>query len=291
MPRTITALLLAALAGPTALAGELFSIEGQTISPVSYAAPEPTTTQVNALAAQAAVPLPAGEGRYLVPGLSYRLEAPRFIDPPEGALPSPLLHEAELTLAALQPLSERWSLSGRIGVGLAGDLEAIDGGVVRVTGLALGVHTFSETLQAGLGLAGTYAFGQLLPVPLLRLRWQPREDLELDALLPSHADLIWTPWDRVRLGLLAELVGNEYAVRLEDALAIYPELDHIAYTDGSVGAMAGARLGGDLWLEAQAGDSFFRRFSLLDADNEPIQDGDQRLDSAGFARLRLVWIY
>lgn len=291
MPHLPAALSIALLAASPARAGELFSIEAQGISPVLYEAPEPITTQVNALAVEAAVPLAAGEGRYVIPGVSYRLDAPRFVDPPEGALPQPFLHEAELTLAVNQRIGEAWSLTGRVGGGLAGDLHAVDRDVLRVTGLLLGVRTFSEIFQGGAGLAATYAFGELLPVPLLRLRWDLSETVELDALLPAHAHVVWTPRDRLRLGALAELAGNEYAVRRGEALDVFPELDHIAYTDGSVGGTAGARLHSDLWLEGQLGYSFFRRFQLLDAEEAPIQDGDQRLDAAAFARLRLVWRY
>lgn len=294
------ALLLSA--SPAVQAGELFSVEGQAISPAIYETPEPVTTQVNAGALLAALPVAVGEQTYLIPGASYRLEAPRFIDPPEYLPPTPLLHEAELSLGLHRSWGEGWGFTATLGGGLAGDLYALDRGVVRFSGLALAAKELSEAWTLGGGVALTWAFGQLLPVPLLRLRWAPSETLEFDAVLPAHANFTWTPKDRLRLGLRGEIVGNEYAIRDPDAVALYscevngvvqwdPCLDHLAYTDGNVGAFVGTRLVGDLWLDLHAGASLYRRFELLNAGDEPVLGGDQTLAPASFAKLRLAWVY
>ena len=114
--------LLALLAASPASAGELFFVEGRTISPATYQTPDPAEVQVNAGAVEAAIPLAVGAQSYLIPGASYRLEAPRFIDPPDYLPPSPLLHELELSLAFHRSWGEGWSLTTKQGGGLAGDL-------------------------------------------------------------------------------------------------------------------------------------------------------------------------
>ncbi|MCB9762801.1 MAG: hypothetical protein H6739_23575 [Alphaproteobacteria bacterium] len=301
-PRTVFAALIAALAWPhAAAAGELFSVELQSIAPVVYETPEPITTQVNAGAVELTVPVKLREGTYLTPGFSYRLEAPRFINPPPDALPVPFLHELDVSLALHQQFGAGWAVTTRLNGGLAGDLYGIDRGVVRLGGLALLARSPSDRLTLGGGVAATWAFGQLLPVPLLRVRWQPGDALLLDALVPSYITLTYTRWERVRGGVFTELVGNEYAARHPDIAEVAPCagpdadaaecLDHIAYTDGNLGLLLGARPAGDLWIELRGGVSVYRRFEMLNADDAPITGGDQRLPPAAFAAVKVGWAY
>ena len=237
----------------------------------------------------------------MLPGASYRLEVPRFVDPPVDALPVPRPHEVEVSLAVLQTVGERWTLMGQLAGGLAGDLIAVDRDVVRLSGFALAKRQTSETVQVGVGAAATWAFGQLLPVPLLSLDWTPSDRFAVQALLPAHALVTWRPLDRARVGGFAELVGNEYAIRLPeivdgpDCVAPRAEraecVDHLAYTDGNGGVFVGARLAGELWLDVRGGMSVFRRFQMLNANDEPVSFGEQRLPPAPFIKARLTYEY
>jgi hypothetical protein len=294
----LLAALCAVVAPAAATAGELFSIEGKVISPVAYDIPPPLRAQVNAGAFDLSVPIPAGEHTYLVPGVSYRLEAPRFVDAADDVPPIPLLHEVSVSFAVSQRFGERWTLLAKADVGLAGDLAAVDAGVVRAGGVVLGAYRASETFEVGFGGGVTWAFGQILPVPILKLDWEPLEGLKLEALLPAYLVFEGRPIDRLRAGVRAEIVGNEYAVRTPEAQTFAACeggergcLDHVAYTDADVGGFVGVRLTGGLWLELHAGASVWRRFEMLDVDDEPIVNGDQRLQPAGFGRLRLAWLY
>ena len=285
----------------TAHAGELLSLQVKSTAPVEYQAPEPVTAEVNSAAAELVVPLPVREGLYVIPGVHYRLEAPRFIDPTEDTIPVPRLHEIATSLAAMKTLGPQWSVLGRVSAGLAGDLHALDANVVRIEGLVLGQRAVSDNLDLGLGAAATYAFGQLMPIPVVKLRWAPSEVFEITGLLPASLDVTWTPREALRLGVFGELVGNEYAVRLDEIHLAAPCagedadpsqcLDHIAYTDGNTGAFVGVNLRGGLWLTGRVGASIYRRFELLNADDEPVTGGEQRLSPAPSGELLLSWEY
>jgi len=296
-----TLVLAMGMAAPAAQAGEVVSLQIQSTSPVVYETPEPITTEVNALAVELGLPVQVAPGAYLLPGASYRLEVPRFVDPPPEALPVPRLHEVEVSLALLQEVGDHWIVIGQVAGGLAGDLLAIDRDVVRLSGFVLAKREVSDTLRLGFGGAATWAFGQLLPLPLLSVDWEPSEQFAIEALLPAHVLATWRPIDRVRAGVFGEIVGNEYAIRLPE-IAQGPDcvgptsdpaecVDHLAYTDGNGGAFAGARLTGELWLEVRGGVSFYRRFDPRSAQNESVSFGEQRLPQAPFIKARLTYEY
>ncbi|MEM6929350.1 MAG: DUF6268 family outer membrane beta-barrel protein [Myxococcota bacterium] len=301
LPHGTAFALCAWAASSPARAGELVTMQVQSTSPVVYETPAPVTTEVNAFALEFGLPIQIAAGTYLLPGASYRLEAPRFVEPPADALPVPRLHEVDVSLALLQSVGERWTLMGQLAGGLAGDLIAVDRDVVRLSGFVLAKREMSETVRFGLGAAATWAFGQLLPLPLVALDWHPSDRFALVALLPATTTATWRPADRLRLGGFAEIVGNEYAIRLPQ-IAGGPDctgptrnpaecVDHLAYTDGNGGAFVGARLAGELWLDLRGGVSVYRRFEMLNADDEPVSFGEQRLPPAPFVKARLTYEY
>lgn len=116
-----------------AAAGELLVLEGQSTAPAEYEIPTPVDTEANAVSFELGVPVVLGDNTVLLPGAGYRLEAPRFVDPPPTAPPVPRVHEVELSLGGLQKLGQ-WSVLGKVGAALAGDLEAIDRDVLRLLG-------------------------------------------------------------------------------------------------------------------------------------------------------------
>ncbi|MEO0601194.1 MAG: DUF6268 family outer membrane beta-barrel protein [Myxococcota bacterium] len=281
--------------------GELVAVQLQSTNPVVYDTPEPITTEVNALAVEVGIPIAVADGTYLLPGASYRLEAPRFVDPPATALPVPRLHEIDLSLAVLQEVGPHWTLIGQVAGGLAGDLIVIDRDVVRLSGFLLAKRELSETVDLGFGATATWAFGQFLPLPLFALDWTPSDRFTLEALLPARTVATWRAADRVRLGGFAEIVGNEYAIRLPE-IVDGPDctgptadpaecVDHLAYTDGNGGAFVGARIAGELWLDIRGGVSVYRRFEMRNVDDEPVSFGEQRLPPAPFIKARLTYEY
>ena len=283
-----------------AKAGELVSVRAQSTAPAEYRAPVPITTIANTAAVEAAIPLQVRDSTYLVPGGKYRLEAPRFVNPPPGSPPVPLLHDVELSFAVVHQFNEKWSLGVRASAGLAGDLHVVDAGVVRVMGSVLATRQISHRFAFGFGAAADYSFGQLLPLPLIKLEWEPRDTVRLEALLPLKVRLAWMPIQGARVGAFADIEGNEFAIRrpsvrdsppCSESTASAECWDHLASTDGRLGLFAGAELHPSLWLELRAGLSAYRRFELLNEDNEPVSDGDQRLPAAPFAIVNLSYEY
>ncbi|MEN0067610.1 MAG: DUF6268 family outer membrane beta-barrel protein [Myxococcota bacterium] len=288
-------------ASSPAQAGELVALQFQSTAPVIYDTPTPITTEVNSFAMEFGLPIQIAERTYLLPGGSYRLEAPRFVDPPVDALPVPRLHEVEVSLGLLQEVGEHWTLIGQLAGGLAGDLLAVDRDVVRLSGFILAKREISGALRLGFGGAATWAFGQFLPLPLLSLDWEPSDRFTIEALIPAKTVATWRPIDRARLGLFAEIVGNEYAIRLPEIVngpdcvgpAANPAecVDHLAYTDGNGGGFVGARVAGELWFDVRGGISVYRRFEMLNAQDEAVSFGEQRLPPAPFIKARLTYEY
>lgn len=284
---------LALLSG-VAWAVDLGVIEVAGVTPVVYETPEPLTVQVVAMSVRALAPLPVGDHEILLPELRYRVEGPSVWDPPAGFPRVPLLHAPELSLAWIPRPAGPWSSRVAVGGGLGGDLAVVDARVVRCSASVSAARDLGEEVELGLGIAANYLFGRLAPVPLLHLVVDPAGAFKLDVLLPVRAELS-THWhDRARFGLLAELFGNQFAIRDADFLAaICPDdsatcVDHVAYTDGNVVAVSGVRLGGGLWLELHAGASLYRRFDLLTADRTPAVPGaSSALPAAGLARVHL----
>lgn len=289
---------LALMAAREAQAGELVAVQAQTTAPAEYDAPSPQTVSANALELAASLPIEAGQRTYVLPGLGYRLEAPRFVDPPANGLPIPVFHDVEAHVSVVHAFDERWSLFVRGAVGLAGDLHAVDAGVVRFGASALAQRRFSERFAIGLGVAADYSFGELLPLPLVKLDWKTSRRTSLEGVLPLNLRFVWRPVDEARTGLIADLDGNEYAVRNASVRRNPPCSepggrsqcwDHLAATDLRVGALIGIRLHRELWAELRGGASVYRRFELLNPDDGPVTGGDQRLPVAPFALAQVSY--
>lgn len=147
----------------------------------------------------------------------------------------------------------RWALALRVAPGLAGDLAAVDGGTLRLGGVAMLTHELESCLTIGAGGLVSYAFGEL-PLPALYLSWTPSRAVQLEAFLPAFARFVWRPARRRarrarrRLGQrLPDPRRAHHRARPCQADGARPAeaercLDHIAYAVVTVGATAAVRL-------------------------------------------------
>jgi hypothetical protein len=142
------------------------------------------------------------------------------------------------------------------------------------------------------------------------LDWRP-SPFHIETFLPAFFDAKAILGDRLEIGLRAEVSGNAYAVRDARVAKVWPcapnpvddpttsqnELvpqrrecfDHVAYSVVTAGAMVSVRLFGSVWMSAFGGRSLFRRFELMNDDNDRITGGAQDLPNAFFVRSRLAW--
>ena len=237
-------------------------------------------------AARASLSLPAPVGdsnTLLIPGLRYTL-----LDvgqtTPEGveAQPVEALHSLVLSLGVLQPLDDRWTLFGQVGGGLAGNLSsevASDDWVVSAQALAMWRVADAFTIGAGLGY--DRRTGDVRPLPLVALDWQPRPDLLLRGIIPQFLALRYRAGRPVTLAIEANLEGERYHLSQDDIGVAHAEVAHrVAKIGPSVTlhwtSWFHTRVGGGLVLD--------RRFELYVDD---ISQGDLDVSKGPYAGLEL----
>jgi Domain of unknown function (DUF6268) len=255
------------------------------------------------------VPLTLGASTFLIPGAQYHVDSISYADAPGGLSQLNALHAVDFPLLFVQLLSEKWSLAVRVWPGAASDFGTFDDDALRVGGLAM----LSWSPHAGLTLGGgplaSYAFGQLLPLPLAYVDWKPKPWLRVEASLPASASALFTPGNRWELGAQADVNGNEYSIRTPDirdrppcrATPDAPAtaesearvdsarcLDHLAYSVIAAGAVARLRILSTLWVGGFLGRTLFRRYELKNAAGNALPDGQVDLPNELVLRVGLV---
>src|SRR5262245_8906795 len=194
---------------------DLVEVNAQYLPGVPLQDPQPVEAQIASYEGTLNVPVVLGAHTFLVPGLSYHSDAVSYARTPAGFTELRAFHSLDVPILFVQLLPGDWSLALRVAPGLAADTFELDTDLVRVSALALATHTFSDRLVVGGGGLASYAFGTPLPLPAAYVEWKPIDGLRLESFLPAFADLRYTLWDRLELGLRADIAGNSYAVRDE----------------------------------------------------------------------------
>ncbi len=290
---------------------DLMEMSGQYVPGAPVADAPPAEAQVASYDAAVNIPITFGKSTYLVVGGAYHVDSVSFSMQPADFIELRSFHSAELSLLLIQQLNDGWSLSFRLAPGLAGDFRSVDIEMLRLNTLAMATYSFSERFVLGGGFLVTYGFGSLLPLPALYFEYRPVDEIRIEAFLPAFLTARWTLWNRLELGLRAELQGNEYAVRdqrIRDAYPCRAEavddpttdvdermrdsdacLDHLAYSVGTAGATVGVRLFHSFWLSVFGGHTFFRRFDPKNARNDTLPDGGNDLDNDFVFRAGIAW--
>lgn len=161
-----------------------------------------------------------------------------------------------------------------------------DAGQLRVEGVAFVDRVMSPRTVVGLGLSYASSFGQVLPIPVLHLVTQPSPTVRVDALLPSRADLWWTPRAGLELGVGAALTGAQYG--LADNLQLVPGADALWLANATVGPQLRWTPNRGKWqLTADAGSTVLRRLRYARGGDElaDLAPGNVWFARAGVQRL------
>ncbi|WP_437981197.1 DUF6268 family outer membrane beta-barrel protein [Sorangium sp. So ce117] len=290
---------------------DLVDLSAQYMPGAAIEDPRPVRAQISSYEVNANVPIPLGEKTFLIPGATYHVEAISYAGAPPGFDELRAFHAVDVPVLFVQLLPDDWSLSLRVAPGLAGDFEAFDGGLVRVSALGLVTRTLSEKLVLGGGALASYSFGSFLPLPAAYVDWTPSPLFRVEAFLPGFAAVKLLFSDRVEVGLRADLAGNAYAVRdprvtgawpcaaqpaddpatEQDERAARPEecLDHVAYSVVTAGVTLGVRAFSSVWVTAQAGHSLFRRYEPMNDEDDAIPGGGQSIPNVLFFRAGVTW--
>lgn len=290
---------------------DLLDVSAQYMPSAALEDPRPAEAHVASYDASVNVPVPLGESTYLIPGLGYHVEAVAFSRTPPDFIDLRMFHAAEVALLFVQMLPSDWALSLRVAPGLAGDFRGFDSGLLRVNAVALATRSFSERLVLGGGGIVTFSFGSLLPLPAVYFDWKPLDGFQVEGFIPSFVNATYTIEDRVEIGVRTEIGGNAYAVRDERIASAWPCvpgtaddpatphnegaarraqcLDHVAYAVGMAGVTFGVRAFDSVWLTAFAGHSIFRRFEMMNDDDERVPGGLQMLPNVFSFRSGITW--
>jgi len=288
---------------------DLVDVSAQYLPGVALADPRPVEAQVASYEGTLNLPIVLGAHTFLIPGVGYHADAVSYAHAPTGFSELRAFHSIDVPLLFVQLLPDDWSLALRLAPGLAADSPQLESEQLRLSALALATRAFSERLVLGAGGLVSYSFGALLPLPAAYAEWKPVDALRIETFLPAFVDARYTFWDRLELGLRADVAGNAYAVRDErirnawpcaaqpDAVAGAPSalaepaqcFDHVAYSVGVAGLVAGVRLFGTVWWTALAGHSLFRRFDQRNARDERVPGGLQAMPDAFFVRSGITW--
>jgi hypothetical protein len=256
------------------------------------------------------VPIPLSARRFLIPGVAYQVDSVAYSHMPADADKQHTFQAPEVSLLFVQLLPNRWSLSVRGGATLAGGFDRIEPRMIRYNAVALATHALSDRLSIGGGALVTGGFGSILPLPAALVRWKPIDQVQVDAFLPAFVNARYTARNRVEVGARIEVTGTAYAIggrsaarwpcaaqpdddpmTTDDETMASPDActDHITYTVGSAGLLAGVRLTSTIWLTTFAGVSFYRRAEEQNRDSDAVPDGVHRMPAALFVRTSLTW--
>ena len=241
------------------------------------------------------VPIRLSENAVLMPGIRYGLLIPsdsgtafNFEDPEFHVVTAQLLFSYRF--------NSEWSMVLQVAPALAGDFANIEGDHFRMGGTGLVSYRFSPRFELGLGAAATYRFGELQPLPVLRIDWQISDSVRLGAVLPALLNLTWQPHDRFELGIAGSVNGQSYAVTSDNVQQRWPCraqaddnpatpfderapdndrcFDRLAFSRGEIGPVASVRLFSSVWFSVRASYLFLRRYEFLNANNETSDIGD-----------------
>ncbi len=253
-------------------------------------------------AATVNVPIRLSDRAVLVPGARYGVLIPSdsgtVVD-----LDDPAFHTVGAQVLFSYQFNSSWSMLLQLAPSLAGDFANFDGDHFRLAATGLVAYRFSERLEVGGGLAATYRFGGLLPVPVLAIEWRISESVRLDAVLPAILNLIWQPHNRFELGIAGSVIGQSFAITSDNVQELpacsaeddelLPEedlcFDRLAFSRGEIGPVAGVRLFKSVWFSVRASFLFLRRYEFLNADNETPPFGDLSVDRTVSVLSSIQW--
>jgi len=305
-------LVLVATAKPAAAqVPNLVDVSAQYAPSTRFDDPRATEAQISSYQLGINLPLPLSARRFLIVGLAHHVDTAAYARMSDGLMDQRTFHATAVSATLVQLLPDRWSLLVRAGGSLASDVPSLDHRMIGYSAVALAAHRWSDRLTLGAGALVAAGFGSIRPLPAALVSWAPIDGVRVEAFLPAFVDARYTAWNRLELGVRAEITGNTYAVRDARVAARWPCaaqptddpatpadetrarseacLDHVSYTVGSVGLVAGVRLASSIWLTAFGGIHVYRRFEEQNQNGDALAGGAHSLPATLMVRTSVVW--
>jgi len=226
-------------------------------------------------------------GTLLIPGFKYTLmDVITETSAADEAVASvDALHALSLSAGMWQRFDEHWSVYGTIGGGLASDLSgdlASDEWVFSAQLLAL--YTIVPAFTLGAGVGYDRRTGEVAPLPLLAINWQPSHAFMIRGVVPVTLNIRYRPVDALTLALESALEGERYHL---DRRRLGVEHAEVAYSVVKLGLAATAHIAELIHTRMYGGAALCRRFKVYVDDDE--QGGGLELGSGGYAGIEL-WL-
>ncbi|MEO0592256.1 MAG: DUF6268 family outer membrane beta-barrel protein [Myxococcota bacterium] len=203
----------------------------------------------------------------LLPGAAYRLYRPQL----DGQIPlegPESLHDLSLRLGVLKRFDETWSLLVNASVGVATDFQDLETDHLRYQGLTVVRYKRSDAWTFGVGGAVNYQFGEPRVLPAAQVIYKG-DRWNAEVTVPRVASIRYTVLQGFDIGFLGQVDGNRFSIG-EDL-----PLESVSLSIADVGLIAGVKLVGPVWLTAYSGATLFRRYDILDDDNNDLLNLDQ----------------
>jgi hypothetical protein len=244
-----------------------------------------TQIQANTVTISASYPWVFSGGRTVLTNeISYQRREFSYKNFPHGDPALHDIHDVKYTLMLQHGLSHKWTMLTIVTPGLGSDFGAdLSSDDFTLQLAAIFIRQFSEAFSFGFGAAHSTRFGEPLPLPVLAFSWNNGTNLNWDTILPVSSEFWYRSSERLRLGLVFGVDGNNYHGDPDIFGVANPQLRHSVTT---FGPSARYRLANRLQLNVDSGLIGFHRFEFYDGND---QQASFNMKPSAFFRVGLVF--
>jgi len=182
------------------------------------------------------------------------------------------LHALGYSLTALHTLSEKWSMLFIGKSSLASDFDTdITGEDFSFQSAAIFNRQINENLTMGLGIAYSTQFGKAEALPLLSIDWNNGAKWSINTILPSNLDIWYDHSQRVKLGFLVTIDGENFRFSPGNYEDEYPK-PNLRYTMITMGPTAKISLSKKSLLNIESGIVGLHRFEFYSENVEVVSN-------------------
>jgi hypothetical protein len=305
------AVLIASRSTGHAQIPSLIDLSAQYTPPGKLDAPQQSQAQISSLDLTINLPIPLAAKSFLILGGGYQVDTVSFPRMPTADIEQQTFRAPAFSAMFVQLMPKRWILLGRVSATLSAGFDGLERRTIGYNAVALAMNSISDDLLVGGGAILTGGFGHMLPLPGAMLNWKPFDHLLIETFIPAFVNVRYSVQNRFEIGARLEVNSSTYVTkesRVANRWPCSPQssddpstpedetmtrmdscLDHINYTVGSAGIIAGIRLTSTLWLTAFGGVELYRRFEEDNRAGDALNDGMQALPATMVFRTNITW--
>lgn len=226
-------------------------------------------------------PFMLNEGRTMLGvELSWATRQFEYSGFPAGGPGVDALHEGGLMLTLMHPINEKWSFLGIVAPALASDLHGdLTKEDFNFQVIAAGIRKVSPRFTYGIGAAYSTQFGEPIPLPVALIEWNNEKKLSWRTILPISSEFWYAHSNRVELGLILNVDGNDFQGDPGRYEVDDPQLRYSVTTFGPTARFA---LANNLFLQVDAGIVPYQRFEFFDGRDK---QASFNIKESAFARI------